>query len=144
FWWGFRPGQTQALYRQMFEVFTKQFRLDNLLWVWNANKVNDEGNAGPYQDYFPGRGYVDVLATDVYHHDYRESHYTQLLELAGGKPVALGEIGHVPDPSIFLRQPRWAWFMVWSDFLDEYNTHDAIRSIYGHSRIVHREDPLMV
>lgn len=139
FWWGSRPGQTQALYRQMFEVFTKQFDLNNLIWVWNANKVNDEGNAGPYRDYFPGLGYVDILATDVYQSDYRDSHYTQLLELAQGKPVALGEIGHVPPPELLERQPRWAWFMVWSDFLDEHNTHDQVRALYGHPRVVHRE-----
>ena len=140
FWWGFRPGRegAQALYRQMFEVFTKQFGLNNLLWVWNANKVNEEGNAGPYRDYFPGHAYVDILATDVYRSDYRDSHYTQLLELAQGKPVALGEIGHVPAPNLLERQPRWAWFMVWSDFLDEHNTHDQVRALYHHPRVVHR------
>jgi mannan endo-1,4-beta-mannosidase len=141
FWWGFRPGPqgTAALYRQMFEVFTKQFGLNNLLWVWNANKVNDEGNAGPYRDYFPGLDTVDILATDVYHSDYRDSHYTQLLELAQGKPVALGEIGAVPDPTIFIRQPRWAWFMIWSDFLDGTNSHGAIQALYNDHRVLSRE-----
>ena len=140
FWWGFRPGPsgTAAIYRMMFDVFTKQFGLNNLLWVWNANKVNDEGNAGPYRDYYPGHAYVDVLATDIYHGDYRDSHYTGLLEVAEGKPVALGEVGKVPDPAIFYRQPRWAWFMIWSDFLERENTHGDIRALYDDPRVLSR------
>lgn len=142
FWWGHRPGPkgTQALYRLMFEIFTKKYRLNNLLWVWNANKVNDEGNSGEYRDYYPGHAYVDVLATDVYQGDYRDKHYESLLEVAQGKPIALGEIGHVPPPEILDRQPKWAWFMVWSDFLDQYNTYNELRALYSHPRVVHREE----
>jgi len=61
------------------------------------------------------------------------------LELAQGKPVALGEIGAVPDPSILERQPRWAWFMIWSDFLDGTNSHEAIRALYKEQRVVSRD-----
>ena len=142
FWWGYRPGPQgfQALYHHMFDLFTKQYGLHNLLWVWNANKVNDEGNAGPYRDYYPGHPYVDILATDIYRGDYQDRHYQELLEVAEGKPVALGEIGHVPDPSLLDRQPRWAWFMVWSDFLDQHNTHEEIRALYRQPRVLSREE----
>ncbi len=141
FWWGFRPGPrgTQALYRLMFEVFTQRYRLDNLIWVWNANKVNDEGNAGPYRDYYPGHSCVDILATDIYHSDYRDSHYTQLVEVAEGRPVALGEIGPVPDPAIFKSQPGWAWFMIWPDYLDKDNTPEGLRALYQDPRVLSRE-----
>lgn len=141
FWWGSRPGPqgTQALYRLIFDHFTKRHRLNNLLWVWNANKVNDEGNAGPYRDHYPGHATVDILATDVYRGDYQQRHYEELLEVAQGRPVALGEIGHVPPASIFARQPRWAWFMVWSDFLDQYNTYNDIRALYNDPRVISRE-----
>lgn len=141
FWWGFRPGPqgTAALYRMMFDVFTKQFGLNNLLWVWNANKVNNEGNAGPYRDYYPGHPYVDILATDIYHRDYRDSQYAQLVKVAEGKPVALGEIGPVPDPSLFNRQPRWAWFMIWPDYLERENTHGDLRALYDNRRVLSRE-----
>lgn len=142
FWWGFRPGPrgTQALYRLMVEVFTGRYGLNNLLWVWNANKVNDEGNAGPYRDFYPGHAYVDILATDIYHNDYRDSHYTQLLELAQDKPIALGEIGQVPDPVLFDRQPKWAWFMIWPDYLDGTNSHEAIQGLYEQPRVLSREE----
>ena len=93
FWWGFRPGHqgTQALYRLMFEVLTEGYGLNNLLWVWNANKVNDEvQNTGPYRDYYPGHPCVDILATDIYHADYQDRHYEELREVAEGRPIGLG------------------------------------------------------
>ena len=141
FWWGFRPGPqgTQALYRLMFEVFTKKYRLDNLLWVWNANKVNDEGNAGPYQDYYPGHDCVDILATDIYHGDYRDKQYEELVKVAEGRPVALGEIGPVPNPRIFQRQPKWAWFMIWCDYLDQQNSHYDLRALYNDPHVLSRD-----
>lgn len=141
FWWGGRPGPrgTQALYRLMFQIFTGLYGLNNLLWVWDANKVNDEGNAGPYRDYYPGHATVDILATDIYHADYRDSQYTELVKLAEGRPVALGEIGPVPDPAIFQRQPGWAWFMIWPDYLDKENTHEGIRALYQDPRVLSRE-----
>jgi mannan endo-1,4-beta-mannosidase len=140
FWWGNRPGPrgSQALYRMMFECFTKEYGLHNLLWVWNAHKVNDEGNVGPYRDYYPSHDCVDILATDIYHRDYRDHHYQDLLELAQGRPVAMGEIGPVPDPSIFDRQPNWAWFMIWCNYLDSQNSHESIRALYDHPRVIHR------
>jgi mannan endo-1,4-beta-mannosidase len=140
FWWGGRPGPrgSQALYRLMLEVFTRQYGLNNLIWVWNANKVNDEGNAGPYRDYYPGHSYADILATDIYRGDFQDRHYEELMEVAEGKPVALGEIGKAPAPSIFKRQPRWAWFMIWSDYLDQENTPEEIRALYDDPRVLSR------
>ena len=142
FWWGFRPGPqgTQALYRLMFEVFIQRYGLNNLLWVWNANKVNDDAkNTGSYRDYYPGHPYVDILATDIYGGDYQDRHYEELQDVAEGRPVALGEIGAVPDPALLNRQPGWAWFMIWPDFLDGTNTPEAIRALYQTPRVLSRE-----
>ena len=70
-------------------------KLNNLIWVWNANAPrllpNDE--AWAYEDYFPGLECVDVLAADVYHHDYKQSHHDELVKLGEGKVIALGEVG---------------------------------------------------
>lgn len=136
FWWGFRPGPegTQDLFRLMFEVFTKQYGLNNLLWVWNAGQVNEHGNTGPYADYYPGHAYVDVLATDVYGGNYKDEDYEELLRVAAGKPIALGEVGTVPTPAILERQPRWTWFMIWPDFLEKDNTPEGIKALYADSR----------
>ncbi len=142
FWWGFRPGPrgTAALHRLMFEVFTKQYGLNNLLWVWNANKMNDDHqNTGPYRDYYPGHPTVDILATDIYGGDYQDRHYDELLQVAEGRPVALGEIGAVPQPGLLERQPQWAWYMIWPDFLDATNRHEDIRALAQDPRVLSRE-----
>ena len=143
FWWGGRPGPggTQALYRQMFEVFTRKYGLNNLLWVWNANMTGEGGKGpGPYRDYYPGHSFVDILATDVYGGNYRREDYEELLKVAGGKPIALGEIGKVPAPQVLDQQPGWAWFMIWPDFLERDNKPEDLRALYGDPRVLSRED----
>ncbi len=66
----------------------------------------------------------------MYHNDYQQSHHDDLVALAGGKPVALGEVGPLPTPAILDAQPQWAWFMVWTTFLTQHNTPEAVRAVY--------------
>jgi mannan endo-1,4-beta-mannosidase len=115
FWWGKKAGQPgyKALYRMLFERLAHFHRLNNLLWVFNANEVR--ANVDPYDRYYPGDELVDVLATDVYQGGFARQDYERLLTLAGGKPIALGEVGQLPTPDILRRQPRWTWFMSWGD-----------------------------
>lgn len=115
FWWGKRPGEMgyRKLYRMLFERLTEFHRLNNLLWVFNANEVR--ANVDPYHLYYPGDDVVDVLATDVYSNQYADRDYVALLKLAGDKPIALGEVGSIPLIRILRKQPRWAWFMYWHD-----------------------------
>ena len=144
FWWGNRKGEngSSKLYRMMFDRFVNFHKLNNLIWVWNTNAprqlINDEAYA--YEDYFPGLDYVDVLAADVYHNDYRKSHHDELVELGKGKLIALGEVGEVPSPEILSHQPLWVWFMIWSNFVDTHNTPQQIRDLYSYPKILTHED----
>lgn len=136
FWWGERPGPDgfARLWRMMFDRYVNHHGLDNLLWVWNANAPRDipQDEAYAYADYYPGAEYVDILATDVYHYDYEQREYEQLLELADGKPIALGEVGRLPNVAILEAQPRWAWFMVWAPWIDTHNTPEGVQAVYEH------------
>ena len=98
----------------------------------NAPRDIPKDEAFSYHHYFPGRDYVDVLAADVYHFDYEQKDYNELLELAGGKLIALGEVGELPKPEILEAQPKWAWFMVWSSWLLTDNTPERVKDIYSH------------
>jgi mannan endo-1,4-beta-mannosidase len=144
FWWGNRKGENGSakLYRMMFDRFVHYHKLNNLIWVWNTNGprqlINDEAYA--YEDYFPGLDFVDVLATDVYHSDYRQSHHDDLAHLGQGKVIALGEVGEVPTPDILAHQPLWAWFMIWGNFVDTHNTPQQMRALYGCPRVLTHED----
>lgn len=141
FWWGGRPGEKGfiALYRMTFDRLVNYHRLDNLVWVWNANAPNRK-NAGPYYDFYPGAQYVDVLASDIYG-KFEQSHHDDLVELAKGKPVALGEIGAPPPLEALQAQPKWAWFMGWSDIFDRRAT-DAHKALFNDPRTLSRGDPL--
>lgn len=138
FWWCQHPGEDGfvKLWKMMYDYFTHHHELNNLLWVWNANAPRripgDEACA--YEDYFPGLDYVDVLAADVYHNDYKQSHHDDLVTLAGDKPIALGEVGQLPTPAIIAAQPQWTWFMGWADFIHKVNSPDSVRTLYNANR----------
>ena len=90
--------------------------------------------------FFPGLNYVDVFATDIYHHDYRQSHHDDLVRLGHGKIIALGEVGDVPSPEILAHQPMWTWFMIWGNFVNTHNTPEQMRDLYNYSKVLTHED----
>lgn len=55
-----------------------------------AGKLNGK-NTGPCYGYYPGARCVDILASGIYG-KFEQSRHDGLLELARGKPIALGEI----------------------------------------------------
>ena len=131
FWWGKKTGEPgyRQLYRMLFERLTHFHKLNNLLWVFNANELRL--NVDAYQKYYPGNDVVDILATDVYSNKFTTRDYTALLALAGEKPIALGEVGNIPTTRLLRRQPRWAWFMYWHDPSTLEREKKSVREIYG-------------
>jgi mannan endo-1,4-beta-mannosidase len=138
FWWGGREGSagSAALYREIYERFVTVHRLDNLIWVWNANAPG--GNAGAYTGFYPGHDVVDVLAADVYRFDFERKHHDELVALAEGRPVGLGEVGQLPTAEILDAQPQWAWFMTWTTFLTDGNSADDVRRLFARPRVLNR------
>ncbi|MBV1851367.1 RICIN domain-containing protein [Catellatospora sp. NEAU-YM18] len=137
-WWGGRPGAngSRKLYQITYDYFTGQ-GLNNLVWVWNVKDVN----MGSIADYWPGASYVDVASLDIWVKlEPSQSDYQAMLNIAGGKPIALAEVGRVPSPTIMNAQPRWAWWMVWAEWLTDpaYNNNAAVQASYFHSRVFNR------
>jgi mannan endo-1,4-beta-mannosidase len=141
FWWCNKKGENgfKKLWRMMFEYYVNVHKLNNLIWVWNANapRTIPGDEAGEYEDFWPGSDVVDVLAADVYRKDWKQSHHDDLVKLAAGKPIALGEVGDPPTPQILDLQPRWTWFMPWR--LQSHNAED-LRKIYSDGRVLTKED----
>ncbi len=127
FWWGKKIGKPgyRDLYRMLYERFTHFHKLNNLLWVFNANELRL--NVDAYDAYYPGSDVVDVLATDVYSTLFANRDYRSLLALAQGKPIALGEVGSIPTPKLLRQQPQWTWFMYW---YDPSNLQDAQKQVW--------------
>jgi len=142
FWWGGRPGQhgSAALYRQLFDRFVHVHHLNNLIWVWNTDRPSP--NAGQLADFYPGAQYADVVAIDNYG-EFLQSYYDTMLSIAGDKPVALGEAGAMPTLDVLAKQPRWAYFMVWSE-MEQANPLDQLQAVYHAPNILNRGDPPFV
>ena len=140
FWWCNHKGDQgfKRLWIMMYDYFTNHHQLNNLIWVWNTNAPRDipGDEAWPYEDFFPGIDYVDILAADVYRKDYKQSHHDQLVVLAEGKPIALGEVGEIPDMEILEQQPQWSWFMPWGWILFLSNETDLINEVFNSDRVL--------
>lgn len=135
FWWGNKSGPDgfAKLWQLLFDRLVNYHQLNNLIWVWNGNARRDipQEEAYAYADFYPGHDYVDVLATNVFNFDYEQKDYEELLTLAAGKLIALGQVGELPKPEILAAQPAWAWFMVWGSWLETHNTLERVMTIYN-------------
>jgi len=144
FWWCNQKGENgfKKLWKMMVDYFVNVHKLNNLIWVWNTNapRTIPGDEAGAYEDFWPGSEVVDVLAADVYRKDWKQSHHDDLVKLAAGKPIALGEVGDPPGPEILNLQPRWTWFMPW--FLQSRNP-EALKKIYADKRVLTKDDVIL-
>jgi mannan endo-1,4-beta-mannosidase len=113
FWWGGRrgPDGTAALYRMMFERLVTFHHLKNLIWIWNVDRP--ESPSLNFEECWPGAAYVDIASMDNYR-DFNPSYYENLLRLAAGKPIALGELGNNLSPEALKTQPKWTFWMTWA------------------------------
>lgn len=61
FWWGAKePADYIAVWRHMFDYFTRTKGLHNLIWAWGPNRGERTG------DYYPGDAYADLVGIDAY------------------------------------------------------------------------------
>jgi hypothetical protein len=119
FWWGGRGGAngTRKLWQLTHDYLTKAKGFDNIVWVWDVQDFTTLD--GDIIDYNPGTDYFDVAALDMYDVGYLQHNYELMLGAAGGKPIAIGECEQLPTSDLLAKQPKWAFFMLWPDFVDE-------------------------
>jgi mannan endo-1,4-beta-mannosidase len=77
---------------------------------------------------------------DIYG-EFKQEYYDSVLALAAGKPIALAEVGVLPSPEVLQKQPRWAYFMDWSEFIQQHNPLELVKSVYNDPQVLTREDP---
>jgi mannan endo-1,4-beta-mannosidase len=141
FWWGGRSGDMgyRKLYTMLFDRLVNYHKINNLIWVFNANEISGDWMK-PYADFYPGQEYVDILATDVYRNNFQISDYDQLLALGEGKLIALGEVGKMPTAETLLQQPKWVWFMTWVDRALYSNTYEELKALYKAENTLTRKE----
>lgn len=144
FWWCNHKGENgfKKLWIMMYDYFVNHHELDNLIWVWNTNAPRDipGDEAFAYEDFWPGAEYVDVLAADVYRGDWKQSHHDDLLKLANGKPIAIGEMAPPPTPDLLDAQPNWTWFMPWGNLVLWGEGPENIKALFASDRVLSKED----
>jgi mannan endo-1,4-beta-mannosidase len=144
FWWCNKKGENgfKKLWIMMYDRYVNHHKLDNLVWVWNTNapRLIPGDEAWPYEDFWPGLEYVDVLAADVYRGDWQQPHHDDLLKLAQGKPIAIGEMAPPPTPKILAAQPYWTWFMPWGNLAFWGRGPEQIKTLMEDERVLTRSD----
>jgi mannan endo-1,4-beta-mannosidase len=98
FWWGQRDvGEFVRLWRHMYDYFTHEKKLNNLLWVYSPYQSNDT------MKYYPGDAYVDVVGLDAYETNPEKIQgYEELAKL--DKPFGFTEYG--PSGSLIVVFPK--------------------------------------
>ena len=133
FWWGGRPGPegTRKIYQLTHDYLTKEKELDNLIWVWNVQDLSFD-----WEKYNPGEEYWDVMSLDVYDEaGFTRKNYELMLEIAGDKPIGIGECSKCPTPEMLRDQPRWTFFMAWAELVYRDNSPEEIKRLYGSPRV---------
>lgn len=137
FWWGGRSGpQGSARLYQITHDYLKNTKgLSNIIWVWNIQDFPTL--ASDVNSYSPGPSYFDIASLDFYNGDgLTTAKYNAMLGVAGTKPIAIGEIGALPTAAQLATQPRWVYFMGWSDLVFSQNTQTQLIALYGATNVL--------
>jgi len=137
FWWGGRPGAngTAKLYRLTHDYMKNTKGLSNLIWVWDMQDFGSLTN--DLTSYNPGNEYWDVAALDVYDGSgYTAAKYKAMVDIANGKPIAIGECEKLPTRQELLEQPKWTFFMGWSELTFSKNTEAEIKTLHTASNVI--------
>ncbi len=144
FWWGdCEPESYIALYRLMYDKFTNEYGLNNLIWLWNGQSA----------DWYPGDDVVDIVGIDIYagEHVY-SSQIAKFLEVnryaGGSKMVVLSENGTIPDPDLMVRDgAMWGFYATWGDdfvagsgaintYAETYTEAEVLKRVYDHEHMI--------
>ncbi|MFD2332888.1 glycosyl hydrolase [Cohnella sp. GCM10020058] len=115
FWWG---GKTSAsfkkLWQNMYDRFTNDHGLNNLIWVWAPGRINDPINT----TFYPGSSYVDLGGADVYVDASNNPKFTyannELANVMGSKRYGLSEVAKLPDLAALKNNYDYTWILPWS------------------------------
>ncbi|MBQ7070625.1 MAG: beta-mannosidase [Ruminococcus sp.] len=141
FWWG--SGGKEAyikLWKLMYDKFTNEYGLNNLIWVWNAQNPT----------WYPGDDCVDIISFDCYpdEHDYssQKNRYDLLKQSTStNKIIAMSENGTIFDPdTAFNDGARWAFFSTWNgefclkdkQLSDQYTEIEQWNKVYNSERVL--------
>jgi hypothetical protein len=142
FWWGAQgPEPYQKLWRLMFDRFTHERGLTNLLWVFSPGAETD------LADWYPGDAYVDMIGQDHYPMDGNRGPakevFDELVALGrGNKLVGMSENGPIPDiDRVVSEKADWLFFTTWSGrVLTQSNSREQLIAAFNHPFVLSLAD----
>jgi len=133
FWYGKGSGEQYCrVWRTMFDYFTYECGLNNLIWV--LCHCGD-----PKADFNPGRQYYDLAGADSYSTERtRKEMYESVKVIHGDKaPIPYHECGTIPDPDkCFEVGAPWSWWMLWSGEHCKKHDKGVIKEVYANPRVM--------
>ena len=148
FWWGAKdPDTFIKVWRHMFDYFTTNKGLDNLLWVYGPNHGQNTAK------YYAGDRYVDIVGLDAYTDFIDKAHIRGYDEVAAlGKPFGFTEFGphgsqNPPGDYDYRRFiegivkefPKTTFFMSWNAKWS-LASNNNVKELLSHSWVANRED----
>jgi len=133
FWYGKGTGeQFNRLWRTMFDYFTNDRGLNNLLWVLCHSDF-------PNPAFNPGKEYFDIVGADTYRKDrVLKEMFDDVIKVHGKElPIVLHECGPLPDPeTCFDEGAAWSWWMVWHTSWVTDHDPAEMKRIYNHEKVI--------
>ena len=137
FWWGKGgPENFKKLWKMMYEKYTNEWELDNLIWALGFT-------ASVPAEWYPGDEYVDMVGADTYVENDGSliGMYNKVVDLVGtGVPVMLHENGSIPNPdSLKSDGAYWSSFMTWhTEWITDskFNTKESIKAVYNSDYVI--------
>ena len=131
FWWGKGGGDNFVkLWQMMYDRYTNEFGLNNLIWVL--------GYCGEVKDgWYPGNDYCDIIGSDTYDNSTHVKAWEKLSAMETGKPMTFHECGKVPRIPIFERDgAMWSWFMIWHTDHITGNSVKVLENVYNDEKAI--------
>jgi hypothetical protein len=138
FWWGKQgPENFRRLWITMYDYYTKERKLNNLIWVLCYTGQPDSA-------WYPGDQYVDIAGADTYvkTNEPETEMYNKVKEIVGTRiPITFHECGIPPDPEKCLKEHiMWSWWMEWhTNFLQGVDK-EYLKYIYNHDLIITKDE----
>ncbi len=117
FWWGAQgPENCVQLYRLLYDKFTNEYKLNNLIWVWTSSTFETS------PEWYPGDDVVDILGYDKYNAkdglpngSAISSTFYNMVKLTNGKKlVTMSENDTIPRVSGLIdEKAAWLYFCPW-------------------------------
>lgn len=149
FWWGAAGAQAyKELYLLLYDKLTREYGLDNLIWVWNGQNA----------EWYPGDEYVDIIGEDIYPGErVYTSQASSYLNAANNysketKLVYLTENGCLFDPDLARRDgAMWGMWCTWQDefvakdtsiftLSEQFTEESMVKKVYEDKDVITHEN----